>query len=227
MAKRYSGDLQISVTYDDKNHYRAAVSRDGTLVWRGIVRPAPSGFGPGTAHDSPKAYDKIAAAALAFAADEGGDIDSGAEFDEQGAGYLVRRSRTVKPSHATRKLLPVKKSSAQIKREVDAALAGKFVPGALGAASGKRRRSHASMKSDFSAAETLKSLSRRFAKHEHVRDTINWISTGLLLATPSREAFAQEIRDLVDCNGPLRTPDGEDILDLALEMADAVESKRV
>jgi hypothetical protein len=109
MAKRYSGNLQISVVYDDKNYYRTAVSRDGKLLWRGIVRPAPAGFGPGVAYDSPKAYDEIASTALAFAEDEIGGIADEAEFDEDLTGYLIRRSpRTMTASsrqrpHATRR----------------------------------------------------------------------------------------------------------------------------
>ena len=93
MAKRYSGNLQVSVVYDDKGHYRTAVSSGGKLLWRGIVNPAPAGFGPGIAYDSPKAYDEIASSALAFADDEVGGIGDEAEFDEGLTGYLIRRSR--------------------------------------------------------------------------------------------------------------------------------------
>jgi len=46
MAKRYSGNLQISVVYDDKGHYRTSVSSGGKRLWRGVVNPAPAGFGP-------------------------------------------------------------------------------------------------------------------------------------------------------------------------------------
>ena len=92
MAKRYSGSLQISVVYDDKNHYRTAVSQGGKLLWRGIVKPAPAGFGPGIAYDSPKAYDEIASSALAFADDEVRGIADDAEYDEDLTGYLIRRS---------------------------------------------------------------------------------------------------------------------------------------
>lgn len=92
MAKRYSGSLKINVVYDDKDHYRTTVSRDGELLWRGIVRPAPRGFGKGVAYDSPEAYDAIAASALAFAEDEVGGVSADADFNEQGTGYLIRRS---------------------------------------------------------------------------------------------------------------------------------------
>jgi hypothetical protein len=64
------------------------VSHGGKLLWRGTVHPAPVGFGPGVAYDSPKAYDEIASSALAFADDEVGDIGDEAEFKEDGTGYL-------------------------------------------------------------------------------------------------------------------------------------------
>ena len=34
MAKRFSGDLQISVTCDDRNFYRTSVSRGGKSLWQ-------------------------------------------------------------------------------------------------------------------------------------------------------------------------------------------------
>lgn len=70
MATRYSGNLRISVVYDDRGgDYRVGVT-DGTHRWRGRVRPAPAGFGAGVAYDSPRAYDEIARSALAFAASD-------------------------------------------------------------------------------------------------------------------------------------------------------------
>jgi hypothetical protein len=98
MAKRYSGDLQISVTYDDRGFYRTSVSSRGKLLWRGQVRPAPSDFGPGIAYDSPQAYDEIARSALAFADNEERGLADGAEFDENLTGYLIRRSPRPKAS---------------------------------------------------------------------------------------------------------------------------------
>ena len=106
MAKRYSGNLQISVVYDDKGHYRTAVSSGGKLLWRGTVNPAPAGFGPGIAYDSPKAYDEVASSALAFADHEIGGIGDEAEFDEDLTGYLIRRSPRTKKTvsaHSSRK----------------------------------------------------------------------------------------------------------------------------
>lgn len=105
MAKRYSGSLQISVVYDDKNHYRTAVSQGGKLLWRGIVNPAPSGFGPGVGYDSSQAYDEVALSALAFADHDVGGISDEAEYDEDLTGFLIRRTPRAKASsgHATKK----------------------------------------------------------------------------------------------------------------------------
>jgi hypothetical protein len=107
MAKRYSGNLLINVTYNDKNFYRTSVSSGGQPLWSGIVRPAPTGFGPGVAYDSPKAYDEVAQTAIAFAEDEKGGIADEAEFDEDMTGYLVRRSPPPRggaaTAHATKK----------------------------------------------------------------------------------------------------------------------------
>jgi hypothetical protein len=80
------------------------VSRGGKLLWRGIVKPAPAGFGPGIAYDSPRAYDEIAETAIAFAEDEKGGIADEAEYDEDLTGYLIRRSpRSKSSSHAKKK----------------------------------------------------------------------------------------------------------------------------
>jgi hypothetical protein len=93
MAKRYSGSLQINVTYDNRGHYRTSVSSGGKLLWRGGVKPAPAGFGPGIAYDSPQAYDKVASSALAFADDEVRGIGDEADFDENLTGYLIKRTK--------------------------------------------------------------------------------------------------------------------------------------
>lgn len=113
------------------------------------------------------------------------------------------------------KRITPQKSPAQIRREVDMALASVAT------------RSHAAMKTSFSASKTIQALSRRFAKAPHVRDTIHWISTGLLLDTSDRASFAKEIRDFVDWSGPPRGPEGEAMAALALKMAGAVESGKV
>ena len=92
MADRYSGNLKISVVYDDRGFYRTAVSREGRVLWRGRVRPPAAGFGRGVAYDSPEAYDRTAHAALSFAADDkGGVIEDAADYDRSGSGWDVRR----------------------------------------------------------------------------------------------------------------------------------------
>lgn len=118
MAKRYSGDLQISLVYNDRNFYRASVSHNGRVLWKGNVSPAPAGFGPGIAYDSPRAFDAIASSALAFADDEVSGIGDHADYDANLTGYLVHRTPPAKrTSHATRK------SPAQLNREINTALA--------------------------------------------------------------------------------------------------------
>ena len=104
MAKRYSGNLQISVVYEDRGDYRVSVSRGGRSLWHGRVRPAPAGFGPGVAYDSPKAYDEAASSALAFADDEEKGIADDADYKEDMTGYLIRRApRSGGKAHSTRK----------------------------------------------------------------------------------------------------------------------------
>jgi hypothetical protein len=78
MAKRYSGNLQINVTYDDHNFYRTSVSRGGKLLWRGTVGPVVKGIG----YNSPQAYDEVASAALSFADNEVGGIGDEAKYNE-------------------------------------------------------------------------------------------------------------------------------------------------
>jgi len=116
MAKRYSGSLQISVIYDDRGHYRTSVSSGGKLLWRGTVNPAPSGFGPGVAYDSPQAYDEVASSVIAFADDEVGGIADEAEYDEDMTGYLIKRSQgpRVKRSQGASKT-----SSSHARKKID------------------------------------------------------------------------------------------------------------
>jgi hypothetical protein len=114
MTKRYSGDLTIHVVYDDRNHYKTSVSRKGKNLWSGTVRPAIVGFGPGIAYDSPKAYDEIAATALAFADNDVGGVRDSAEYNENLSDVLIRRSPGRKPSHAR------KRSPAQLQRDIEA-----------------------------------------------------------------------------------------------------------
>jgi hypothetical protein len=89
------------------------------------VNPAPAGFGRGIAYDSPQAYDRIAATALAFAEDEKSGIADQAEYGD--AGFVVQRSKP-SPSHLARRRSrsPVhhasKKTPAQLEHEIAEAL---------------------------------------------------------------------------------------------------------
>ena len=102
MATRYSGDLKISVVYDDSRRddvYRVSISRDGRNVWRGQIGPPASGFGPGIGYDSAQAYDRTAHAALSFADDEIG-IGDAAEMTE--SGWRIRRTQASRDPRAPR-----------------------------------------------------------------------------------------------------------------------------
>ena len=81
MAKRYSGRLVVSVSFDDRrDSYKASVSEYGHTVWSGRINAPRSGGG---AVDSPLAYDGAARAALSFASNEAVDI-SGASWTDRG-----------------------------------------------------------------------------------------------------------------------------------------------
>lgn len=134
MAKRYSGNLQISVVYDDHGHYRTSVSSGGKLLWRGTVNPAPAGFGPGVAYDSSQAYDEVASSAVAFADDEKGGIADEAEYDENLTGVLIRR--TPRSKKASSRHHSTIKTPAQLERDVHKALILSLKPGAKVTTSG-------------------------------------------------------------------------------------------
>jgi len=103
MAKRYSGNLQINVAYDNRNFYRTSVGRAGKSLWQGTVGPVVRGI----ASDSPQAYDEVASAALSFADQEVRGLGDAAEYNEDGSGWLIRRTPRARSvttaSHATRK----------------------------------------------------------------------------------------------------------------------------
>ena len=103
MATRYSGNLRITCTYRDQGDYKCTVTPHGGRGKTVYVRPAPAGFGPGIAYDSPKAYDEIAHAAISFADDEHGGIGDEAEFHADGSGYKIYRSPPSYGPHATGK----------------------------------------------------------------------------------------------------------------------------
>jgi hypothetical protein len=121
MAKRYSGDLTINVTYDDKkNDYRTSVYRGEEKLWNGRVRPAAVGFGPGIAYDSQKAYDQIASSALAFADDEVGGIGDTAAFDDKLTHFQISRAVGLGYEKVGHAVVGDRKSPAQLQRDIDA-----------------------------------------------------------------------------------------------------------
>lgn len=95
MAKRYSGRLVVTVTYDDRGHYAYTISSGGkTLVPRDTIPASPrAGYATGIASDSPLAYDGVARSAISYAVDEHPDLDLHelADVDPTGAGWLISR----------------------------------------------------------------------------------------------------------------------------------------
>lgn len=89
MATRYSGDLKITVIYDDLGFYRSSISKDGRKLWRGNIKPPPAGFGSGVGYDSEKAYDKVAEVALSFADNDKPGLGDAAEYGQNS--FKIRR----------------------------------------------------------------------------------------------------------------------------------------
>lgn len=161
MATRYSGNLQVSVVYDDQNFYRTSVSRSGKLLWRGRVNPAPAGFGPGVAYDSPEAYDEVARTALSFADHEspGERVLDGAEYDADLTQVEVRRS-SASPRAGSRGTASRRRASAPGGRgrgvasrpRVSAPITGSTSPpGASGSGHGARRPSRGEIEQEVEA----------------------------------------------------------------------------
>lgn len=86
MAKRYSGDVSMRLSYRDAHDdYKVTLSSGGR---RKVVYVLPPAILQHTV-DSPKAYDDTARAAIAFAEDEGFDMQP----DYTDSGVRVTRSR--------------------------------------------------------------------------------------------------------------------------------------
>jgi len=92
MATRYSGNLRITCTYRDRGDYKCTVTPHGGKAHTVFVNPPASGYGPGISYDSPEAYDRVAHAAIAFAADDERGLDDSAEPAKDGSGYAIHRS---------------------------------------------------------------------------------------------------------------------------------------
>jgi hypothetical protein len=92
MARRYCGELRIYVTYVNGDDYTGSVvAPDGKRYSLNGLRAAPIGFGSGVAYDSPKAYDKMAASAVAFATYDNEDWSGFADYDETGEPNVTRK----------------------------------------------------------------------------------------------------------------------------------------
>lgn len=101
-GRRYiSGDVHLSVTYNDRGHY-VVTAKVGEYKTRVTVRPAPAGFGRGVAYDSDKAMKEIARSGLSFLDDERKISSDRAEIDEDGR-FVVRSPRRTRknPKWAT------------------------------------------------------------------------------------------------------------------------------
>lgn len=92
MAKRYSGDLVVNITYHDDDTYKGSVKGPGGTYLFKDLRAPPIGHGAGIAYDSPKAYDRMARAAISFATYDKEDIGY-PDYDASGNDYKVRRQK--------------------------------------------------------------------------------------------------------------------------------------
>ena len=97
MAKRYSGDVVVSVTWSDsRDAYKATVSAHGEK-WSGWVG-APRAMR--IAVDSPQAYDDAAHAAISFACDEEPGFCDVAGTNADCSGWeILRAKRRANPRH--------------------------------------------------------------------------------------------------------------------------------
>jgi len=96
MAKRYSGDLTVQITYHDDGTYKGYVKGPGgTYPFKDLRAPRIPTAGHvgshGVAYDSPKGYDDMARAAISFATYDKEDIGY-PDYDADGTDYKVRRS---------------------------------------------------------------------------------------------------------------------------------------
>lgn len=96
-ATRYCGKLRIVIAYRDdsrQDYYDCRVSVDrarGGKVLRFPVMPPAAGFGPGIAYDSSEAFDRTAAAAVSFAANDEPAVEFFAAYGDDGP--LITRKR--------------------------------------------------------------------------------------------------------------------------------------
>jgi hypothetical protein len=101
MAKRYSGDLTVNITYHDDDTYRGTVTGPGGSYKFNSLRAPAVGLGAGVAYDSPVAYDKMARSAISFATYDKEDIGY-PEYNASGNDVAVHR-RSPRKKHGNRK----------------------------------------------------------------------------------------------------------------------------
>lgn len=97
MATRYSGNVQIRLTYyDDDQCYHGKVKSQGHTYSICVGAPA-AGYGPGIAYDSSVAYDRASHAALSFAANDAdwgeGEYIFSSEAESGFEGWIIRRRK--------------------------------------------------------------------------------------------------------------------------------------
>jgi hypothetical protein len=91
MAKRYSGNLTVTILYHDDDTYRGSVKGPGGTYKFTELRAPRMGLGSGVAYDSPKAYDKMSKAAIDFATYDMEDIGMWDEKYDRGDVKVTRR----------------------------------------------------------------------------------------------------------------------------------------
>lgn len=98
MAKRYSGDLTVQITYHDDGTYKGYVKGPGgTYPFKDLRAPRIPTAGHvgshGVAYDSPKGYDDMARAAISFATYDKEDIGYPDYDASGGSDYKVSRRK--------------------------------------------------------------------------------------------------------------------------------------
>lgn len=89
MAKRFCGDLTITIEYRDKtDDYRAVISCPRERPLAQLIRAAQASP---NARDSANEYDSVAHAAVSFAMNETADYDARVDFNEDGNGFRITR----------------------------------------------------------------------------------------------------------------------------------------
>jgi hypothetical protein len=102
MAKRYSGDLVVTILYHDDDTYKGSVKGPGGTYKFSQLRAPAIGHGSGVGYDSPKAYDKMAEAAIGFATYDMSDLGMWDEKNDRGDVKVSRRKPGSSRSYSKR-----------------------------------------------------------------------------------------------------------------------------